>query len=205
MAKLDGTYCGDARWYVVATRKGSEATAASLLTRVAGDALVEPAFVPAYETEAKYSGRWVLVTKPLVEGCVVAIARDAEALVEAVALLHVPCRVLGNGGVPVPLSAEQAMLFGGLGAAGRRVVPMSRGHKLANGDVVVDEGPLVGNERLIERIDRHKSTAYLRVDVVGEPVRARVGLAVLPEGAAAASAAAMPAGWAQARTLEGVA
>lgn len=173
------------RWYVLQVTRGRERAMAERLSRVLpAGVLEEPVFLPAFETEMKVRGAWVRTTKPLLEGYLVAVSAEPERLRRAVARMVEFTQVLATDAGPAPLSREEVELFGGAGQPGARVLPMSRAYKLADGRVVITEGPLRGRERLIERIDRRKSTAYLRVEVAGRPVEARAGLAVLnaPEG-----------------------
>lgn len=162
-----------------------------LLTRVLADLVTEPVYQPTYLTESKFHGVWKPVERDLLKGYLIAVSRDGEVLAEAVGHVVEFCRVLGTDAGPVALSASEADLFGALGEPGRRALPMSRGYRMASGEVVVTEGPLRGREALIASVDRHKSTATLEVRVAGETVRARAGLALLSAGELSRAPAAM--------------
>lgn len=169
------------RWYAIQVERGRERAMATLLTRVVPEGiLAEPVFQPRFATEIKVRGSFVSVEKPLLEGYVIASARDAEALEKSLFNVVEFNRLLGTADGPSPLSTEEVALFGGLGEPGARVLPMSWGYKLADGSIMVERGPLTGREHLIVRVDRRKSTALLAVEVAGECLTARAGLAVLP-------------------------
>lgn len=170
-----------ARWYVLQVERGRERTEAERLTRILPtSALAEPLFSPTFETETKVRGRWVKTTKDLLKGYLIAVSADPELLAGAVEKTTGFVRVLSTQAGPAPLTREEAALFGGLGEPGRRCLPMSRGYRFEDGSFAVFEGPLAGNEGLIESVDRRHSTANLLVSVGGTPVRARAGLALLP-------------------------
>lgn len=57
------------------------------------------------------------------------------------------------------------------------LIAMSRGI-IKDGNLVVTSGPLMGYERLIRRIDRHKRTAEMEVSLAGEETRVTVGLEI---------------------------
>lgn len=169
------------RWYVLQVERGRERTMSALLTKVLGpEVLAEPVFQPRFECELKVRGEYVRCTKPLVEGYLVVVSHDAERLEKALYQMVEFTRLLGTAAGPAPLTREEVALFGGMGEAGERALPMSRGYKLASGRIAVTEGPLAGREALIERVDRHKSLARLVVTVGGERITARAGLALLP-------------------------
>lgn len=169
------------KWYAIQVERGRERAMATLLTRVVPEGiLAEPVFQPRFATEIKVHSSFVSVEKPLLEGYVIASARDAEALEKSLFNVVEFNRLLGTADGPSPLSAEEVALFGGLGEPGARVLPMSRGYKLADGSVAVVEGPLAGREPLINRIDRRKSIVHLVLEIADEAIHARAGLAVLP-------------------------
>lgn len=86
--------------------------------------------------------------------------------------------MLMQGGRFIPLGRDEVELIDGFTRTGTRCVPMSVAVK--EGDrVVVSEGPLKGHEALITEMNRHKSLAYLELDICGRRVRTRVGLGVL--------------------------
>ena len=41
------------------------------------------------------------------------------------------------------------------------------------------KGPLQGREKMISRIDRHKRTAYLEIEMFGRTVEMKVGLEII--------------------------
>ena len=61
---------------------------------------------------------------------------------------------------------------------GDRTIPMSQGY-MRGDTLVATEGPLVGHEGLITRVNRHKSLAVLEFHIGGKRVTTRVGLGIV--------------------------
>lgn len=170
-----------ARWYALQVRWGSERSMAALLNRVLpASVLVEPVFRPQYETEMKVRGTWKRVIRPMLDGYLIAVSDDAPSLASALARVVEFKRLLAMDSGPTPLAPEEVALFGGLAEAGHRVVPMSRAYK-AGERLAIISGPLKGREALIDRIDRRRSTAVLKLQIDGTVVGARAGIAVLAD------------------------
>ena len=154
--------------------------------------LEEPVFLPKYETQAKVAGTWHRTEKAQLQGYLIAVSTDSEVLEKAVSRTVEFARVLGTDDGPSPLSREEVELMGGLGRPGSRVVPVSHAVKSKDGKVTIIDGPLKGRESLIKSINRHKSTAYLEVDVCGQKVAARSGIIVLPAPETVATSGSLP-------------
>lgn len=175
---------GDAAmWYVIQVLKGREQAMAELIGRVAPRGLIEECFSPRYATEAKIRGAWQPCERDLFPGYLIAVTDSPAEVAQVLYQLPEFARVVKQGGVYEPLSQVDVDLIAGFTERGQRVVPISRAVK--DGDrVIVTEGPLVGNEALITKIDRKRSVAYVQLDLCGLKVRARLGLAVLSDPAA---------------------
>ena len=177
------------QWYVIQVARGREEAMAELVSRVVPAGVLRECFWPQYATELKVRGSWVPVTKPLFPGYLIAVTPDPVQLEAALSRLGEFAHVLRMGDVPVPLASEEVELIDCLTRPGERVVPMSCGVKVGE-RVVITDGPLKGHEGLISDINRHKSTAYLQIDLCGRKVGARVGLAVLADPQATEAKAA---------------
>lgn len=173
-------------WYAVQVTTGREQAMVDLISRFAPAGLVEECFSPQYATERKVHGQFESCVRTLLPGYLIAVTREPAELARCLAKLPEFARVLTMGERYVPLRDDEMDFIAAFTEPGARTVPMSRGVKLEDGDqVVVTEGPLVGHEGLISKIDRRKSTAYLTFDICGRTVETRVGLAVVSCAAAA--------------------
>ena len=86
-------------------------------------------------------------------------------------------KVLGAEDQAIPLSEHEVELLHQL-ANDEYVVELSKGIKIGD-RLKVTDGPLVGMEALIIKIDRHKRTATICVPMMGRVVETVVGLEVL--------------------------
>ena len=87
-------------------------------------------------------------------------------------------RLLTMGETFAPLEERDVEWIGTFTQKGRRTIPMSMG--VMEGDrVVVTEGPLVGREALIKRVNRHKSLAILELQICGRTVTIKVGVGIV--------------------------
>ena len=166
-------------WYAVHVGVGREETMASWLSRVLRDCGLEEAFFPKFEVEQKFHGEWKRVLKPLWPGYIIAATDSPEALAKGCGELSEHARIIEVGGKPAALVSPAAELVREWTEPGDRVVSLSTGVKKGNRMTVL-QGPLVGNEHLIETMDRHKGIAVLGVDGLDGKSRMRIGLRVLP-------------------------
>lgn len=77
----------------------------------------------------------------------------------------------------VPLVQEEIDLLMKIGTD-KQLVEMSSGI-IENDRVQILAGPLMGMEGNIRRIDRHKRTAYLEIEMFGRTVEMKVGLEII--------------------------
>lgn len=170
----EGGYC----WFVIQVSTGAEREACKLILQACDRELVRECFCPMFATQQKVKGAWCDVVKPLLPGYVIAVARDAVALKARLGGVSRFTRLLKMGEGFVPLTSEERGWFCQLTVPGDRTVPMSMG--VMEGDRVrVMSGPLVGHEAWITGINRHKSLAFIKIDMFGREIQTRIGLGVL--------------------------
>ena len=86
-------------------------------------------------------------------------------------------KLIGTGDEIVPLVQEEIDLLMKIGTD-KQLVEMSSGI-IENDRVQILAGPLMGMEGNIRRIDRHKRTAYLEIEMFGRTVEMKVGLEII--------------------------
>ena len=173
-------------WYAIQVIHGREDAMARLICKVVPAEILSECFSPTFETETKVKGTWVPVRRLMLPGYLIAVTDDPRGVTDCLNQLPEFCRVLKQGGAFVPLGKDEVSLIDNFTKTGARCVPMSTAIK--DGDrVVVTEGPLVGHEGLISNIDRHKSIAYLEINICGRLTKARIGLSVVTAYAASSA------------------
>ena len=157
---------------------GKESKMCELIERVAPEDAVSECFCPRYATQIKRAGEWIDVQKTLLPGYVVVATGRVGALKRCLREVPEYARVLGMGESLVPLASDERALIEAFTHEGDRCVPMSTG--VMEGDrVTVVSGPLKGREALIKSVNRHRSIAYVELQICGRTVTTKVGLGII--------------------------
>lgn len=176
-------------WYVVQVTSGKENQVCNLIKRaVANDEHVKEedtqkrvlaeCFSPVYQAERKLAGRYTLFDKKLFPGYVIAISHDVGELNRVLRGVSAFTRILGNGNAFIPLDRTEAAFINSFTSEKHRVILTSRA--VAEGDTIrVVEGPLVGREGWIRKINRRKGTAVVETSAFGRMLSVELGLAVM--------------------------
>ena len=166
-----------AMWYVIQVRTGTEEEIQRQCEKIIDKNILEKSFIPKYEQERKYQGKWHTELKILFPGYVFLISDEKEKLFFELKRIIGLTKLLGIGETIVPLTDEEVNFLLRLGGE-EQTVEISEGI-IENERVVVTSGPLKGNEGLIRKIDRHKRKAWLEIEMFGRIVEMQVGLEVV--------------------------
>ena len=173
--------CATARanWYVAQVREGHEEAAARRCLKLINSEVLSDCFVPRREVIMKRCGVWSIEERNLFRGYVFMVSPDGRALSKALSQTSVHAKLIGafdNRGGYAALEPEVQLFFEQT-LDGGHVLRASEG-RIENKQLFVEQGPLVGRERLIEKIDRHKSTAFLRLGDASNAFLLKAGLSV---------------------------
>lgn len=153
---------GRLRWYLLRVPEGRERSTCEKLLRILPRDVLADAFALRKERWFKRAGVWRLDTVPAYKGLAFCASPDAAALGKALAPLTVPAELVGAFGRSyMPLSHEAAAWF--VRAAGPDHVLRSSTAVIVGGELRVEEGPLVGQERRVSKVDRHRRRCLVRV------------------------------------------
>lgn len=159
-------------WYVIWTSTGSERKAQELIGQKS-----RRCFFPTRKINKKIKGEWKTEIRPLFPGYVFADTDDIEELSNFLRQAEGFNKVLDTDKEFYSLYGDDESFIeniynnDGLFDVSKAVV---------EGDNVrVTAGPLVGMEGSITKIDRHKRTAYLKLNMFGQVIRTSVGLEVV--------------------------
>lgn len=142
--------------------------------------ILEECFSPTYEYRRKLRGEWVRQEMLLLPGYVIAVTRDPWELARVLRRTPAFTRLLAMGTNIVPLSANDRSWMERWTTRDDRTIPMSVAYK--EGDaVVVTDGPLVGQEAMIVRVNRRKRVAHLEIHAGQLTIHTTAGLEVLPK------------------------
>lgn len=163
-------------WYVIQVRTGTEEEIQRQCETIIDKNILEKSFIPKYERERKYQGKWHTELKVLFPGYVFLVSDEKEKLFFELKRIMGLTKLLGTGKTTVPLTDEEVNFLLRLGGE-EQTVEMSEGI-IENDRMIVTSGPLKGNEGLIRKIDRHKRKAWLEIEMFGRTVEMQVGLEV---------------------------
>lgn len=164
-------------WYAIQTTTGQENQTITVCKTLIEETLLQGIFYPKTEMMKRYEGAWHKEMKPMFPGYIFAVTDQPEELY--MEFLKVPklTKLLGTDNVPVALSEAEVMLLRKV-TNQEHVAEMSVG--VIEGDqLIVKDGPLMGIEGLVKRINRHKRLAVVEVEMFGRMVEMTLGLEVV--------------------------
>lgn len=172
--------------YVIQVAGGRETHVRHLINKLLSDCVTE-CFVPLREVFRRAGGEWLTVRERLFPGYIFVETDDVSKVMERLARVPAFTRLLGKSDERViPLSQDEVAWLTALMQPLDKVVEMSTG--VIEGDrVIVTDGPLVGREALISKIDRHKRLAYLDMRMFGRTKTIKVGLEIVRKNVTADS------------------
>lgn len=166
------------KWYVVQVVSGRERKVCELLRAKIGEDVLKECFSPAYATQRKVRGEWEEHRSLLFPGYVIAVTRDAAELKARMRTVAEFTRLLSLGERFTSLTKAERAWICAYTQQGERVMPMSMA--VMEGDQVrVVQGPLLGQEALIDHVDRRRSTAYIELEMFGRRIKTKIGLGVV--------------------------
>lgn len=165
-------------WYAVQVRCGKEEEIMNTCALMVKPSVLEECFVPKCKKMKKFRGRWENVVEILFKGYVFMITDDINELYNELKKVPDLTKVLGNDGTEIyPIRQEEAKFLTRFGGP-QHLVEVSSGYVI--GDTIkVTDGPLMGQEGSIVKVDRHKRLAYVEVSLFGQVTRVQVGLELI--------------------------
>lgn len=169
----------ESSWYVVRVRIGAEENVRQRCLEQISSEVLKDCCVFHYEEKRHLYGDWIVQEKVLFPGYVFLVSGGVDAEVIARELWRIKS-VIGlmeiDGGLALLGNKEVDFLLtiGGHG----QTVEVSEGI-IKQSKVRVHSGPLVGKEKYIRRIDRHKRKAFLEMPIFGERQIMQVGLEIV--------------------------
>ena len=146
---------GRVRWYLLKVREGSEAATCSKLLRALSRDLLMDCFPLVKEHWFKRAGVWELQRATAYRGYAFAVTPDPAELSKALSRLSVQAELAGADGRSwMPLAPDAQEWFER--CMDESHVLRSSTAVIVDGALHVQEGPLVGQEQRIRKIDRHR-------------------------------------------------
>jgi transcriptional antiterminator NusG len=167
-------------WYVIWVETGKEHKVRTLLERRIPADTYERIVIPEKICRKKIKGEWHDVQTRLFPGYIFVVTEDITAFAGefAEAFNDVPefTKLLGTDDEICPVYPDEEAILERL-AGKDETVGMSTGI-IENDKVRILEGPLVGLEGTVKKINRHKRTAVLQMEFFDRVMHAEVGLEI---------------------------
>ena len=153
------------RWYLIHTPAGAERATGEKLLKLIPCSLLADAFTLSKERWEKRGGMWSLCRVQMYPEYLFVVSRDIQGLKSALRKLSFHVDLVGAAERSIMPLSEDARAFFEKAAGAERVIRSSTA-VIEDGVLQVTEGPLVGCERQIIKVDRHKRRCWVSV---GEP------------------------------------
>jgi transcriptional antiterminator NusG len=163
-------------WYVIWVETGKEHKIRTILeTQIPSDTY-ERIVIPEKLIRKKIKGEWQDVQSRLFPGYLFVVAEDIMPF--ACALKDVPefTKMLKEDEEIAPIYPDEEAVLKRL-VDKNETVGMSTGI-IENDKVQILEGPLVGMEGIVKKINRHKRTAVLQMELFDRSMQVEVGLEI---------------------------
>lgn len=165
-------------WYVVQVRTGKEEEIKKKCLFTIDSSILIDCFIPITKKKKKYQGAWHLEDDILFKGYIFMISDHVDQLYTELKKIPDLTKLLGNDGENIyPIYPQEAMFIARFSNK-NHVIDMSNGI-IEKDKIIITDGPLVGLEGLITKIDRHKRIAYIDVELLGKLTRVKVGLEII--------------------------
>ena len=139
--------------------------------------ILQDVFVFSYECLKKYKGKWHLERLPLFPGYVFLESNIPKKLISCIENHPYICAGLDIEAELMVLKQEEEELLKKL-CGSEHHLAMSRGF-IRDGITYVTEGPLMGRENMIRKIDRHKRIARLGAGASKHEKEIKAGLEII--------------------------
>ena len=161
-------------WYVIQTMAGSEEE----VRRQAQLLIPEVEFRILYRIGSfKFRGEWTTKSLIMFPGYIFVITDDPSSVMMKLRKIEKFARMVKFDDMFIPVSAEEQRILSRM-SGDDDTIDTSTG--IIEGDrIVVKEGPLIGLESRIKRIDRHKRLAYVEFSMGSRDVEVELGLSIV--------------------------
>lgn len=166
-------------YYVIWTLTGKENIVRDEILAQIGQENKEKIHILTRERRQKYRGEWQIRKEKLFPGYLFMDleASQVEPVRQAFRRVTEHAKVLKTGDELFPIHEEEEQLLRRL-TGDTTNVAVSVG-VIVGDKIIVKEGPLIGMEGMIKRIDRHKRMAVLEVELFNRVSEVKVGLEIV--------------------------
>lgn len=164
-------------WYVMQVQSGEEKRTMQVCEKQVEAGCYREMFVPLYKRKIRYGGVWHEEKRVLFPGYVFIDTEDIETFQKGLTAIWRLTKLLRSAGEISPVAAEEEKYFRNM-MDESHTVGISRGYIIGE-EICITEGALKNYTGRIYRVDRHRRTAELMVEMFGRQTKVQVGLEIL--------------------------
>lgn len=169
-------------WYVMQVTPGGENKTVQMCQHIVEDDYIEEIFVPEIEQMKRFKGEWHKVKKVMFPGYVFVSTHKELDLYENLKSVPTLTKILKTGEDITPVTPREEDFIKKL-IGKEKIAEVSVGY-IEGDKLIVTEGPLIGMEGLVKKIDRHKRITILQMEMFGNLTEVTMGLEVLSKSPA---------------------
>lgn len=164
-------------WYVIQVQPKSEyRLCTKIKDRISKD-LYRDCFVPQAEYLYKKDGVFEKRIRPLFPGYIFVSTDNVKNFYDSLKKIDGFKRILKSGEDFTPISSEEAGFISGITDDDYNI-SLSAGF-IIDSKITITSGPLVGNEGIIKKIDRHKRIGLIEINFMGQPQLVKMPLEII--------------------------
>lgn len=165
-------------WYAVQVRSGKEEEIVKACYSLVNNHALNECFIPKCKKMKRFKGKWHCVEEILFKGYVFMITDYIDELYTELKKIPDLTKILGNDGENIyPIRKEEALFLTKFGGHNHNV-DISYGF-IEGEQIKITDGPLMGQEGNIIKIDRHKRIAYINISLFDRETTVQVGLEII--------------------------
>lgn len=165
-------------WYVIQVFSGREERVARSCRDIVDPEVLSDCFIPYIVRKKRYQGAWHEIEDILFKGYVFMISDDVDTLYQELKKVPEITKILGKKERFIyPLETKEVAFLKDF-TKGNHKVEMSYGF-IVNDMVNITDGPLMGKEGLIRKIDRHKRKAVIEIEFLQQTIYVEIGLEII--------------------------
>lgn len=165
-------------WYAVQVATGREETARDMCRKLLNKESYTDIFIIRFDRAKRYYGSWHKEKKIMFPGYMFIDTDNPSDIYEQLKNVPELTKILGREGKDfISIEPGKEAMFRAMVNEAYEI-PVSTG--IIEGDrVIVKDGPLVGMEAYIKKIDRHKRIAVLNAEMFEQEINVSVGLEIV--------------------------
>ena len=164
-------------WYVMQVLTGEEKNTIDMCVIIVKESKLHDFFMPEVERRMKFHGQWKDVRRPMFPGYIFINTEHIDELYEELKKVPKLTKVLSADHIITPVLRKEEDFIRRITNT-NHVAEVSVGY-IEGARLIIEQGPMVGMEGYVKKIDRHRRQAVLELEMFGSMTEVTMGLEVL--------------------------